>query len=114
MIFAKSSILLLYHRVFKPSRITAWAIYATLAFVVSYNISIMFAVIFSCTPVKKSWDVTTPGTCIEILGLGVAGSVLNLAADLIILVLPMPLVWKLRLPLRQKMAVISIFATGAL
>lgn len=114
MIFAKSSILLLYHRIFKPSRITVWAIYATLALVISYNISIMFASIFACTPREKYWNITIPGTCIELLSLGVAGSALNLATDLIILCLPMPMVWKLRLPLKQKLAVIGIFATGAL
>lgn len=114
MIFAKSSILLLYHRVFKPSRTTAWAIYVTLALVVSYNVAIMFVVIFMCKPRRKAWDLTAPGTCVEVLALGVAGAALNFATDIIILFLPMPLVWKLRLPLRQKVAVIGIFATGGL
>ncbi|KAI9790932.1 MAG: hypothetical protein M1816_004693 [Peltula sp. TS41687] len=55
-----------------------------------------------------------PGKCINVLAAGVAGSVINIFTDFVILLLPMPMVWRLRLPMRQKIAVIGIFATGAL
>ena len=114
MIFAKASILLLYHRIFRPSNKVIWAIYATLALVIGYNVSVMFAAVWECTPRKKSWDITATGTCIDILGLAIAGGTFNVFTDLVILILPMPMVWNLRLPLRQKIAVTGIFATGAL
>ena len=40
--------------------------------------------------------------------------VVNLASDLYLLVLPLPAVWKLHLALRRKLAILTMFLTGAM
>lgn len=41
-----------------------------------------------------------------------AASVVNILTDFLVTVLPMPLIWSLKLPTRQRIAVISIFGLG--
>lgn len=41
-----------------------------------------------------------------------SASVINIFTDLLVTALPMPLIWSLKLPARQRLAVISIFALG--
>lgn len=43
-----------------------------------------------------------------------AASVINIFTDFLVTVLPMPLIWNLKLPTRQRIAVISIFGLGVL
>jgi len=42
-----------------------------------------------------------------------SASVINIFTDFLVTALPMPLIWSLKLPARQRLAVISIFALGA-
>lgn len=42
----------------------------------------------------------------------VAASVINVFTDFMTAVVPMPLIWKLNLPRRQRLAVIGIFGIG--
>lgn len=41
-----------------------------------------------------------------------AASVVNIFTDLVVTTLPMPLIWGLKLPARQRLAVIYIFGLG--
>lgn len=43
-----------------------------------------------------------------------AASVVNLFNDFLTTVVPMPLIWRLKLPARQRLAVIGIFGLGVL
>lgn len=70
--------------------------------------------IIPCRPQRRFWDlINTPGYCVNLTALALAGGVFNITTDLIILVLPVREVWKLNLPVRQKVALIVIFATGS-
>ncbi|KAL9615041.1 MAG: hypothetical protein Q9167_000464 [Letrouitia subvulpina] len=52
------------------------------------------------------------GTCINIKALLLSTAVLNIATDILILVLPMPIVWHMSIPKAQKIAVSFIFLMG--
>ena len=124
MLCAKVSILLLYKRLFNPDKMTRWAIYASLALVIAHNLGIMFATIFDCPPSREAMDFRSRGAkCIsfnqpkgvpKMRKIAIIGGALNVFTDVIILILPVPVVWKLQLPRRQRVAVLGIFATGVL
>ncbi|KAK5659633.1 hypothetical protein OQA88_837 [Cercophora sp. LCS_1] len=81
--------------------------------VVSYSIASMVVVVFSCYPVSKSWDPTIQGgRCVDLPVLYLANLSLNSATDLAVLLLPGPLLWGLRVPLRDKIALSAVFMTG--
>lgn len=64
---------------------------------------------------KAYWEVEPdyPHTCMNDGAIVFSASVINIFTDGLVTILPMPLIWSLKLPIRQRIAVISIFALGA-
>ncbi|KFY03335.1 hypothetical protein O988_01566 [Pseudogymnoascus sp. VKM F-3808] len=108
----KASILLLYLRIFiqRPFRIIC---YVMLGIISSYMVATFFSSVFQCTPIPRAWDKTIHGTCISIPKNWYANAGFSIATDFIILVLPMPILYKSRLPSNQKVALMFVFALGA-
>lgn len=70
--------------------------------------------IISCWPIAKYWDDTIPGRCSDekITPYVLAG--INIVNDIVLLVAPMPFLRSLQVARRAKIALISVFACGAL
>jgi hypothetical protein len=82
--------------------------------VVGYNIALVFPLIFPCRPFKKTWDVSVlEGSCIDRTPIYMATAVLNMVTDIMLLVLPIPMIAKLQMPRRQKAGIICIFGVGS-
>ncbi|KAI1851536.1 hypothetical protein JX265_012382 [Neoarthrinium moseri] len=114
LLFIKMTFLFQYYRVFRQIR-TMRITYIVAMFLVSgWNIGQLFAVIFLCIPVSGFWDKTIQASCQDQqLGvfLNAAG---NLVTDICIILLPLPSLWKLRLPRAQKIALFCIFGIGSI
>lgn len=86
-----------------------------MAFILGYSIGIFFTLIFACSPVQKSFDVSiTEGTCVSSTALYIATAVCNIASDLILFLLPMPMVFGLQLPTKQKLGLLFVFTIGSM
>ena len=110
----KNSILLLYHRVFVNPRFQ-WHVRFWIAFTLLFQISTLLVDIFNCTPINYFWDKTVPhGHCVNIFAYFMACAAINVFTDLVILVLPMPMIWSLRIPTRQKLVLVGIFFMGGM
>lgn len=68
---------------------------------------------FSCTPVQSYWDSAIPGHCINYdLALHIlSGS--NVVTDALILILPMPLVWRMNTSFTRKVQISGVFLLGS-
>ena len=77
-------------------------------------ISTTLVAIFACTPVQAFYDLSVPGTCIDSVKFYWASATLNVITDLIVLILPIPLVWKLRIPTKRKVGISLIFIAGGM
>jgi hypothetical protein len=105
------SILLFYWRVFTlPAFRTALIVAG--AVVSSAGIAIMLVFAFQCSPPELFWDPRTGGTCINQLPFYLSGGSINLLEDLMVLVLPMPVLWRLKATFSKKLALSFIFALG--
>jgi len=108
----KASILMQYLRIFSSPalRRTCFVLLAALL------PAVLWAVLggtLLCRPVRKLWDPTVEGGgCMsaEKYWLSVAG--LDIGLDVLVLVLPLPGIWGLRLPRRQKVALMVVFLLG--
>lgn len=110
---AKFSLLFFYLRLSRL-RWFRLCIYANMFLVVGYNIALVFPLIFTCTPFMKAYDITiTEGTCIDRTPLYMATAVLNILTDIILLVLPIPMIVRLQMPKVQKVGLICIFGVGS-
>ena len=116
LMLVKQSILLLYRRVFNQAKGTfAWVIDGSLIFTFGFSMACIFAIIFACSPVNKLWDYrVTGGHCLNAKALAISHAALNIFTDLLILVIPIPIVWRLQLNVRTKIQVLSILGLGAL
>ncbi|KAM3088643.1 hypothetical protein ACMFMG_000279 [Clarireedia jacksonii] len=111
---SKFSLLLFYHRL-APLRWFRLAVYFLMLVVVGYSFAIIFALIFPCRPMAKNWDVRiTGGTCINRAAIYTATAVVNIATDLCLLTLPIPMIVHLRMPNVQKIGLVFIFAVGSM
>ena len=65
-------------------------------------------------PIKAYWEVSPKYDykCLNDGAIVFSASVINIFTDFIATTLPMPLIWSLNLPARQRLAVISIFGLG--
>ncbi|KAI9822793.1 MAG: hypothetical protein M1832_003026 [Thelocarpon impressellum] len=109
----KLSILFLYHRVFVVPEylkiIKFWIV-----FVFLFQVSFVLVAIFPCQPIHAFWDFSKPSKCVSQVPMYIANSALNIFTDVVILVLPMPIIWKLQVSRRQKSVLCLIFVLGSL
>ncbi|QSZ35381.1 hypothetical protein DSL72_008251 [Monilinia vaccinii-corymbosi] len=111
---SKFSLLLFYNRL-SPVRWFRAAVYILMFIVLGYSFAIIFALIFPCRPVNMNWDVTiTHGKCINRGATYTATAAVNIATDLALLILPIPMIADLRMPRVQKVGLILIFIVGSL
>ncbi|THV54124.1 hypothetical protein BGAL_0034g00450 [Botrytis galanthina] len=104
--FTKLSILILLYRL-NPSnyfRIGCCLIAGT---IIIYTLAISLIIAIPCVPTNPA-----NGACLNQCGLWQA--IFNILTDAAILILPSHMLYLLKLPLRQKLAVASIFSTGIL
>ncbi|KAI1172208.1 hypothetical protein F4777DRAFT_522440 [Nemania sp. FL0916] len=112
----KIAILLQWTRLFIP-RGTKGVFYWTcrtmiIISVLWYSITVILICI-SCRPYNRIWDRTVPGTCpLNREALDVTTASFNLLSDLIILILPQGVIWKLHIETRKKIGVALIFLVG--
>ena len=81
--------------------------------VIAYQTAQILSAILQCTPPKRLWDPETPGTCIDFLAVTIATGTLNVVTEVLILALPMPMLWQLKLPTSKKRMLSFVFLVGA-
>lgn len=69
---------------------------------------------FTCIPTEKLWNPMIEGGCMNLSKFYYGLQIPNIATDAIILVMPMPVVWKLPISKAQKMGLSAIFVLGLL
>lgn len=113
----KTSALLFLSRIFPKRANSRWfnyAIYTTHALNVAWLIGIIFGTIFMCTPIEKNWNPMVPGKCGPTNALWLGSAVPSVVIDLIILILPLPKIWGLRLSPAKKTGITLVFLLGYL
>ncbi|KAF6805492.1 pth11-like integral membrane protein [Colletotrichum musicola] len=83
-----------------------------LVFIVAFGITQVISLTLACIPLRSLWDFTVPGKCFDLLSWWYVGSSINLLTDLAILCMPVPLLRTVRLPIRQKIVLMSTFGLG--
>jgi fucose permease len=110
----KTSILMFYLRISKGTqRFFRISTYVTLAVVNIGGITVTFFSAFQCRPPRAAYDLSVQNpSCISILSIYLASAPLNVASDLAILVLPIPVLTGMRLPRKQKTIIVFLFTLG--
>jgi hypothetical protein len=114
LVCIKLSILLFYLRLFPGRKFAYWA-YANMAYTICWGIATWIVNLNVCHPIAYFWDKTIPdGYCKNQAVSGTINGSLSLFGDIMILVLPIPMVWGLQINLRRRLALLGIFLLGTL
>ncbi|KAH8802593.1 putative PTH11-typeG-protein-coupled receptor [Xylogone sp. PMI_703] len=107
----KLSFLFLYLDIFpqKKFRIICWALIVQIS---AGLVAMSLTTIFQCTPVRFSWDKTIPGECINIKAFWYGQSGWNTLMDVVVLVLPIPVIVKLQMNRQAKLGLLLVFILG--
>lgn len=65
-----------------------------------------------CRPLKRNWDFTVPGKCGNQGDYYFAMGMINIVTDVIIIVLPMPYLYRLQLSTSKKLTAMGLLSVG--
>ena len=112
----KIALCLAYLRILQASRN---ALYKAITYLVLITCTVLhtigiFLLVFQCRPVKKSWRPLTPGFCISDSSLFYSLAVMTIFFDVVIFILPIPLLLGLNINIKKRLALCGVFLLGLL
>ncbi|KAH0591762.1 hypothetical protein MHUMG1_10494 [Metarhizium humberi] len=112
---AKLAVCILYKRLF-PQRGIHIVINTTMLVLVGASVGGGLADLFGCTPFSAHWGTAEEQAahCIDTEALFVWGSFPNIVTDVVLLVLPMPIVWGLHASVRLRLVLVLTFLFGSI
>ncbi|KAK1829511.1 hypothetical protein QBC39DRAFT_125812 [Podospora conica] len=113
LLFSKLSILFLYIHIFtyKWARLAGQVL---MAIVILTSVFMLVATVTACIPLEAYWNFFIPRESVYCHPQGYwwANTGMHMVTDFLIFLLPLPVVWGIRLPRRQKFMLFSIFGLG--
>ncbi|KAI1464495.1 uncharacterized protein F4812DRAFT_156791 [Daldinia caldariorum] len=97
-----------------------YTLYGSLIIVSIWSVVLFFWNIFQCNPVSAQWDYTilekdSNARCVsadEIVNAAYALSVMNIVSDWLYALLPIPMIWSVRMTTQAKMTVVVVLGLG--
>ncbi|PLB53898.1 hypothetical protein P170DRAFT_431665, partial [Aspergillus steynii IBT 23096] len=111
---SKISILLFLKRVFAVHRSFGRFVCVMNIVVLLQGLSSLIGMSISCVPIEAQWKSWLPKKCMDPKAFLYSVSIINILLDVIILLAPQPLVWRLHMGLQRKMFVSALFMVGGL
>ncbi|KAK5746662.1 hypothetical protein LTR17_000678 [Elasticomyces elasticus] len=110
--FTKLTFCALYLRIFNQKGFNRLVI--TVSWIVAVgSLAFAFGTIFQCTPVHRAWDRRVQGHCENNAAFWYSHAAFNIFFDIVVFIMPIPLIRTLKLARGQKTGLISIFCLGA-
>lgn len=87
-------------------------------------LSVFLVVVFQCSPVHMYWDhhktdklvggkiIKNNHACIDRASFSLSTAGISVLTDVAILLVPIAMIWNLRMPIRRKLAVVFVFSLG--
>lgn len=112
LLFIKASLFLQYWRLIRQVSSYRKVFFVVAAVVMAWATGILVAMILICIPVEGYWDKSVPAQCIPDQDIQVINAAGNIATDFMLLVLPLPIIWRLNLTVGRKVALTGLFGLG--
>ncbi|PYH75617.1 hypothetical protein BO82DRAFT_409838 [Aspergillus uvarum CBS 121591] len=99
---ARGAHLIFLGRILAGKHTLRYALYAATAFITAGSFIIISLFVFACRPITRSWNVSQAGKCISRPAIFIAVAVLNICSDILLALLPVPLIYNMQVPRAQK------------
>ena len=112
--FFKIALLISYLRLLKGTdqRTYRRVVWATIILIFVAHLGCALSLTFACTPVQKSWNPLTPGSCLAPGPSFTGYAVVTIVSDVVVALLPIPVLLKLNIRVEKKIGLIGIFMLG--
>ncbi|KAK0908850.1 hypothetical protein LTS16_022290 [Friedmanniomyces endolithicus] len=110
--FTKLTFCALYLRIFSQKGFATLVIIVS-AIVAAGSLAFTLGTVFQCTPVHRAWDHRVPDHCLNNEAFWYSHAAFNIFFDIVVFIMPIPLIRTLKLARGQKTGLISIFCLGA-
>lgn len=112
--FTKFSIIFMYFRLFGTLKWMQISCRFTLALVGLWTVACVIIGLIQCIPVRKAWDITIEGGCVDISIFFICQRATNLVTDLILPALPIKVVLGLNASIAKRLSLVFGFCMGGL
>lgn len=68
--------------------------------------------LFQCRPIAAAWNRTIKGKCMDLKALYYGITISNMILDIVVNLMPVKMIWKLQLPLKQRILLLCIMLMG--
>ncbi|KAK4958652.1 hypothetical protein LTR28_005415, partial [Elasticomyces elasticus] len=114
--FTRLSLLSFYFRLVKDSGVRwfAWVLRLSLVWVLGVCVAFVVLTVWQCKPISAYW-VYPPmpaGSCMDEGTVTLWAGVINCISDLLVTVLPIPIVMRLQMPLKERLGVVVLLSLG--
>ncbi|KAI9754379.1 MAG: hypothetical protein M1815_005680 [Lichina confinis] len=113
-IFSIKFALLLFYRHTFPIRKFQLAVYGAMVLNVTMAVAISLGYLLQCRPISYMWDRSIKGSCFDIRLYLRITIILNLFTDFTVLLMPLPLVWRLQMTVGRKISISVMFLLGTM
>jgi hypothetical protein len=112
--FFKIALLISYLRLLKGTdqKTYRYVVFGTILLVFLGHLGCALSLIFACNPVDKSWNPLKAGTCLAAGPSFTAYAVVTIVSDIVVAILPLPVLLKLNIQTSKKVGLIGIFLLG--
>ena len=111
VLFMRLSVLLLYLSIFQGRVFRNFGL-GMGAFIILFSVASMLSLFGICQPLSKNWNKLEPGKCGSTFKVEIVSGAINLVLDLVLIMMPLPIVWRLQMPAKKKVTITSIFGLG--
>ncbi|KAI9170720.1 hypothetical protein HJFPF1_00190 [Paramyrothecium foliicola] len=110
--FTKATLLLLIARVFAIRESASRAIHGFIIFILIAYIPLQGIKIAICNPIRSYWRADIPGKCFNQRKIFLADLAVGILTDLAILIIPIPLTWRLNVSKWRKFKIMVVLGAG--
>ena len=113
LFLTKLSLLILFHRIF-VTRAFRHAVKIVAAVMVAWWVATILADNLICLPIKHNWYPTIPARCGNKQLLAIMPPLPWIVTDVVVLIMPLPMIWNLQMPRLQRVGLAGLFLLGGL
>lgn len=117
MMFVKVSIALFLLRIAVQKRYI-WTLRVSMVIIIVWSTAIFFYTLFECQPVAALWDDNIPGSkCASrksFVSAAYSMSVMTILSDWLYALIPIPMLWSVKMSVQAKVTVVFILSLGVL
>ncbi|KAF7872252.1 hypothetical protein EAF04_003176 [Stromatinia cepivora] len=111
-VVTRFSVICLYYRLFSVKRWLHYSLIADGVISIIWLFIVIFASALECKPIKANFDASVKGECLNTQTGFFISEFINMLLDIALIAMPIPIILKLKLPLRERVAIAGIFMTG--